>query len=266
MSKYYIGNRLSHAVMSAVLSIPSVPYLNRGMSAQLATVAMKMGIKKTQQGKGITFWSVDQEQMEFLTAESSQTFITLKTGEQWNPLLVVDADLMVAKMRVVNEKYGRSFSRDLARQYDRDLQNAVAESVQKLNEDVKIAKPKGSNTYNIKVGDVIPATVGHRSYSCGKVTKVTDSGYEVQAWVPRHIIWYYARVLGMDIDGHDGQNGKDSYMGRFNFPIEGHGEDFTMSKPKRFKFSAKYEHRNPKALVEGDPGYMVYSDSWDMGD
>lgn len=178
MGKYYIGNRLNHSEMAVALGVDRVSFLNRGMSNVLASVAMKKGIKKSQKGKGITFWAVDQEQMEFLTAESSQTFIALKTGEHWNPLLVVDADLMSKKIDEVNTKYGRRFAANLQGQYNQDLQNAVEESVQKLNEDVKtkiVREEKKGNINGVKVGDYL--RFGYKYPHFGVVTRVTKSSY-----------------------------------------------------------------------------------------
>ena len=178
MSKYYIGNRLDHSVMAAVLSVESVSYLNKGMSSKLATVAMQQGIKKSQKGKGLNFWSVTQEQMEFLTAESSATFITLKTGDEWRPLLVVDADLMTTKLQEVNSKYPQRMDYATSCKYNKDLIAAISASVKKINEDKKIKvvrEEKKGNIAGIKVGDYV--RFGYRHPDFGIVTRVTKSSY-----------------------------------------------------------------------------------------
>ena len=150
-SKYYIGTRLTRSEMAMVNGGNNLK-LNSSMSNTLASVAMHMGIKKTQLGKPLNFYPVTESELRYLTAETSKSMIPLRHGLEWRPLITVDADLMTEALQTVNQKYSQKMDRVTHKKYLSELMEAMVPCVCKLNEDKSIerkASKKGRSFYGI---------------------------------------------------------------------------------------------------------------------
>jgi hypothetical protein len=155
MTEFYIGNRLAHSELNKALG-QSLPKLNNKMAETLRSVAMKQGIKKTQQGAKLEFYAVSKEQLDTLTKASTQTLMALK-GVEWRPLITVDAQKMTEALRKVNARYTGGMDYKTHQKYLKELEQAVEDSLHKIAEDKKVARPSkpklGDNPY--KVGDLL---------------------------------------------------------------------------------------------------------------
>jgi hypothetical protein len=123
--------------------------LNSKMSKILATVAMHMGIKKTQSGKPLNFYPVTKSELNYLTAETSKSMIPLRHGIEWRPLITVDADMMTEAIYAVNQKYSERMDQATHKKYQSELIEAMVPCVTKLNEDKIIERkaPKRDRSF-----------------------------------------------------------------------------------------------------------------------
>lgn len=183
MKQFYIGTRSDWDTMSEVAG-SSVAKLNNRMSETIRSVAMKQGVKKTQDGKKLEFYLVNEEQFAKLTSPATATLVALKHGKDWLPLIAVDKALMSDAIQKVNAKYGSRMPRSEFAKYTAELQTAVESAVVKLAEDKKIAREKFYNDQGIKVGDFIRAGGGYRDTCFAVVTKVTEHSYSYRVYEP----------------------------------------------------------------------------------
>lgn len=146
-SKYFIGIRLTISEMKLVNGSDQFQ-LNSTMSNTLASVAMRLGIKKTQLGKPINFYLVSEDEIEYLTAETSKSMIPLRHSVEWLPLLKVDAGMMNETLKTVNEKYSHRMDRATHKKYSNELIEAMGPCVTKLNEDRVIDRKKPKSKRN----------------------------------------------------------------------------------------------------------------------
>lgn len=186
MSEYYIGSRLTqHETATAFGS--SLPKLNNKMAETLRSVAMKQGIKKTQQGSKLEFYAVSKEQLDTLTRASTQTMMALK-GVEWRPLITVDADKMVEALNKVNARYKGGMDYKTHQKYLKELETAVEDSLHKIAEDKKVARPSkpklGDNPY--QVGDLL---VNQWKYDTPKEFKQVPRSNRRIARVSKAYVW-----------------------------------------------------------------------------
>jgi hypothetical protein len=251
---YYIATRLKPSEMATALNVSSVPYLNQKMAQTLRKVAIKLGIKASQKGARLDFYVVDETQFAELTDPQMATMIALRTTLEFRPLLTVDRDALSDAINKVNAnpEY-RRMDYATKRKYDVELLQAVENTVTKVQEDVKIERPKYCNNTNLKVGDIISVTNGWLETTNAQITKITEAGYQYRAWNPkayfnRHNMRHAANctVVG---DDHDGS---------VTIAIRGNEQYFTMGKTKTCRFTAK----NDEPIKEGDYAYNRYHSYW----
>lgn len=185
MAEYYIASRNDWATITKVAG-GCVGKLNNRMADTLRSVAMKQGIKKTQLGKKLEFYSVDKEQLDRLIDPATPFMLKLTDNTDFRPLLTVDGAKMTLGLQTVNNQYGGRMDSATHRKYLADLFKAVEDSVFKVNEDVKIEKKKNTNPGYV-VGDMIWHTE-HRTIYPAVITKITDSGYQYKAYRPRFAV------------------------------------------------------------------------------
>lgn len=244
MSDFYIANRLGFNEMSKV--VPKAFRLNQSMSNTLRSIAMDLGIQKSQKGKRLEFYRVTEEELKSLTAPSTATLLALKDNIEWRPLLAVDQEVMSKNIETVNAQYPRRMDNATHRKYLADLKAAVATAVVKLNEDKKLARPKkaalGDNPF--KVGDLIPYKWDHGApkefadqYSCSRVVRVTKSYVELEylgfkddkVWAnTKNALDMFEGVVSY---GHDRQSYGDH--GHF-IPFKGNEGLFHWVTPKKY--------------------------------
>lgn len=176
MSDLYIGNRLSAEEMSKVLN-KNATRLNNSLSENLRSIALSKGIAKTQRGAKLMFYKVTKDEYENLVNETAQTFVTLKTGVFWRPLIAVDSDALTEAMKRVNANYPRRMDLKTHSKYLKELKEAMDVAVVKINEDGKTvrnkAKESKGNTNNLGVGDL--TLVSESKYYYPKLARITKT-------------------------------------------------------------------------------------------
>lgn len=246
MTNLYIGTRASYKDINTVLD-RSVSRLNQRMSETLRTIAMKQGIKKTEQRARLEFFAVTKDEMEKLCSEKHQMLETLKGNQPLRPLIAVDADKMTAGINDTNSRYNSRMDYDTHRKYKQELEQAVEDSVVKIGEDLNTRKKAERQTHDFAVGDWI-RVYGYYGLFSGnaRITRVTKSSY-----------WY--EMAGI-YDGHC--NNYDYAVRHFNnvtgwsrcqewdftIPYAGNEEAFTFSEPQM----ARASKHNPSKV---EPGY-----------
>jgi hypothetical protein len=246
MTNLYIGTRASYNDINTVLG-RSVSRLNQRMSETLRTIAMKQGIKKTEQRARLEFFAVTKDEMDKLCSEKHQMLETLKGNHPLRPLIAVDADKMVKGINDTNSRYNSRMDFDTHRKYTRDLEQAVEDSVVKIGEDLNTRKKAERHTHDYAVGDWI-RVYGHYGHFRGhaRITRVTKASY-----------WYeMAGIYGGRFSNYD------TAVERFNdvtgwsrcqewdftIPYAGNEEAFTFSEPQM----ARASKHNPCKV---EPGY-----------
>ena len=242
MKQFYIGSRSSWDTMSAVAE-SSVAKLNARMSETIRSVAMKQGIKKTQNGKKLEFYLVSEEQFKKLTSPSTATLVALKHGKDWHPLIAVDKDIMSDAIQKVNAKYGNRMPRSEFAKYNAELQTAIESAVVKLAEDKKIARPVYTNEQNIRVGDIIREGGGWRSSCFSVVTKVTEHSYSYKVYAPTFTAYGLSKVMSSEELARRGIviNGADSQDGDIKVPFKGNESLFKLADKAKTKRFNRYE-------------------------
>lgn len=190
MAEYYIASRNGWDTITKVAG-GRVGKLNNKMADTLRSVAMKQGIKKTQLGKKLEFYSVNKEQLDRMLDPATPFMLKLTEDADFRPLLTVDGAKMTLGIRTVNSQpeYGRGMDYTTHKKYLKDLFKAVEDSVFKVNEDVKIAKDRGDgpkgNTNNVKVGDVVMVSPGkYYDPQLARVTKSTEKTFWYEFILP----------------------------------------------------------------------------------
>lgn len=131
---YFVGIRASWNDMKKSLGNP--PSCRSGSEDHLRTVAMNKGIKKTEKGKKLFFYSVSKADVQ-----------TLKKDPLMNPLVTYD-DGETAKsawLKVENKYPSRMYvDSDEWRQFKLDVAEALSPFVEIVGEDIKPGKPRKS--------------------------------------------------------------------------------------------------------------------------
>jgi hypothetical protein len=185
MAEFYIASRNDWGTITKVAG-GRVGKLNNRMADTLRNVAVKQGIKKTQLGKKLEFYSVNKEQLDRLVDPATPFMLKLADDIDFRPLLTVDGVKMTSGLQTVNNQYGGRMDSATHRKYLADLFKAVEDSVFKVNEDAKIEKKKNSNPGYV-VGDMIWHTE-HRTYFPAVITKITEAGYQYKVYRPRFAV------------------------------------------------------------------------------
>jgi hypothetical protein len=158
---YYIGTRVEWSVMNKTLN-QSVSRLNEGLSKDLRSIALEKGIKKTEQGNKLLFYSVSSSQLE-----------SLMSNDEVRPLVKVENELMSEKLNKVNSSFPRRMNPSEFSQYKKQLNQAMRECVEVIGTDTNKretpTKVVGKNPY--KVGDWIDTTNQHSDSGIGNAIK-----------------------------------------------------------------------------------------------
>jgi hypothetical protein len=197
---FYIGTRADWSEMNNAVN-HSVSRLNEKMSKTLRDIALQKGIKKTEQGAKLLFYSVSQDELDTLMANPSV-----------RPLLKVNQDQMSNSLNKVNSSYPRRMDTNLFAKYQAELNKAMFDCVEVIgtdkNEPSQRQKHSWSNPY--KVGDWVD-TSNQYSYrgtgitkalsvarkehfgqnrvllsDCARVYRVSDKSYWIEVPVIKH--------------------------------------------------------------------------------
>lgn len=246
---YYIANRLSHQDMAKI--VPNVSRLNSGFSEVLRSLALKQGIKKTQQGAQLQFYSVDQEQFEQLTVPAMTSVIALQHDLVFHPLMAIKvADLDLALL-TLNSKYPSRMDRATYTKYCNERDQLLSPLLIKLNEDSETVRDRYYNP-GYQVGDLISSGT-----TFARIDKITEAGYSYQVYQPLFRIdrgrqveqakqFVKARAWG------------DAFDGSITIPYKGNEKWFALA-PKRYN-SRWTKYCNQVQTI--DLADVQYSNSW----
>jgi hypothetical protein len=159
-TNYYIGSRYDWSKLNTLLE-RSVSKLNESLTKNLRTAALAKGIKKTEQGVRLDFYSVNGNELALLQSTDAR------------PLVKVDADKMTLSLNRVNGNYPSSMDWSTAKKYKISLANAFTKCIDVIgtdtNERAKPTKVLGKNPY--KVGDWIDTS----NQYCYHATGITNA-------------------------------------------------------------------------------------------
>lgn len=262
MAEFYIGSRNGWDTIQKVAG-GRVPKLNQKMAETLRKVAMKQGIKKSQKGQKLEFYSVNKEQLDRMLDPATAFMLKLGEGADFRPLVTVDGDKMTLAVRKVNSQpeYGRGMDYETHQKYLADLLKAVEDSVYKVNEDVKTEKKKHGNP-GYQVGDMISHSEGYnlREFFPAVITKITEAGYQYQVYRPMFgTDRNNPKEWGENYPGIKGAKGwGDHWTGEINVP-------FLANKKFFFLHTKKFNKRwNGNDHVWTTPEDKVtYTNYWD---
>ncbi|MBW8245181.1 hypothetical protein K1F50_20420 [Muricauda oceani] len=149
----YVGTREPRSKFQNILN-RDIYHLNEGLSKKLRTSVMKKGIKKTEQGKKLMFFSVGGS--EYQTLMDNNIDILVK----------VDEDSLSNKLQEINSNYPRRMDWDLSKKYKIELESGLLDCVEVVGKDKNIRKkPTRNNNYingNTKLGKLIYNTDGYQ--------------------------------------------------------------------------------------------------------
>ena len=130
---YYIGTRAKWDEINNVLG-QNVPRLNQKLSKSIRTAVMKKGIKKTEQGVRLEFYSVSNGDFDKLIKKQNASV---------RPLARVDEELLTKTLTDVNNKYGGRMDFHTHRKYLRELAEGFDKCVEIVGDDLNTrSKPK----------------------------------------------------------------------------------------------------------------------------
>jgi hypothetical protein len=246
MTTLYTGTRANFNDINDALG-RSVSRLNQRMSETLRTIAMKQGIKKTEQRARLEFYAITKDELDKLCSEKHQILETLKGNQPLRPLIAVDADKMTKGINDTNSRYNSRMDYDTHRKYKRELEQAVEDAVVKIGEDLNTRKKAERQTHDYAVGDWI-SVYGDYGYFRGnaRITRVTKSSYWYEmAGIYGNGFHNYENAVRMfnDVTGHSYGQEWD-----FTIPYAGNEDAFTFSEPQM----ARARKFNPSKI---EPGY-----------
>ncbi len=147
--EFYVGTRKMSYEISKIIG-RDVFRLNEGLSKKLRSSVLKKGIKKTEQGKKLIFYSVKEKELNTLLNQGIDI------------LVKVDEDKLQNVLNQINIKYPRKMDLDLSKKYKEELENGLLDSVEIIGKDKNIRKKSvRKNDYlykNSKLGKLIYET------------------------------------------------------------------------------------------------------------
>lgn len=149
----YVGTREPQSKFQNILN-RDIYHLNEGLSKNLRTSVMKKGIKKTEQGKKLMFFSVYSSELQNL----------LNNGLEI--LVKVDGDYLSNKLQEINSNFPQKMSYDLSLKYKTELEKGFLDSIEVVGKDKNIREtPITDKNYlnrNTPLGRLIYNTDGYK--------------------------------------------------------------------------------------------------------
>ena len=246
-----IGTRLTHSQMSDVVG-GRIGRLNQSMASTLRKAAMDNGIKQTEQGLRLEFYTVEEEELDNLKNEQNDAYLAMTKGLTVRPLVQFNKQKFSDKVDEINSKpeYRGGMKRDVYAKYERELRTAMAELCEVIGTDTNKRKKAETFTHDYKVGDWI-RIYGDYGWLKGnaRITRVTKSSYWYEMAEIRGGRWANfnsAKAIFKDVTGwvepHCGQEWE------FTIPYAGNEHEFTFEKVK----IARATKHNPSKV---EPGY-----------
>lgn len=264
-SEIYIGTRIDWNTLNDTLN-RSVSRLNQKLTEKLRTVAMKKGIKKTEQGNRLDLYSVSQTELD-----------TLMSSPEVRPLVKVDSQKMSEALQKVNSSYTGRMDYATAFNYKKDLEAALTSSLDVIGEDTneraKPTKVVGKNPY--KVGDWVDTSNQYAYHATGisnamqklrkehfgygrallsdaaRVYKVTEKSYWIEVPVlkeePNGVSnWEWAQSRFDNLQIVKGCDTKYQHDHDWYIPYEGNEDRFEFIQAKTPIRFSQFEIKYPK--------------------
>ena len=249
-TQYMIGSRLTYSQMDKV--IPRVRHMNQGMAKTLRKAAMDNGIKQTEQGCRLEFYTVSGEELDTLKHPTNDAFLALTKDITVRPLVQFDKDKFSIKLDEINSKpeYQGGMAYEVHRKYEKELRKAMAELCEVIGTDTnkrnKADTFTGDNPY--KVGDYI-IEYGRSGNEFSKVVKVTPKGIVTGFLLPKagvvsnknYALFHFNNVVNKQPDRPD--------HGGFFIPLKGNEDKFQVSEHLRTTRFGGYNdgwHKDPR--------------------
>ena len=252
MNTIYIGTRLTHDEMDTLLD-RKVLRLNQSLAQTCRKVAMDKGIKQTEQGQRLEFYSVTSNEFAQLTNESFSFMSKLAGKPVIRPLIAMDEEKMLTSLRAVNSKseYRGGMKHSVHCQYLLDLRSAISGSVTKIGDDVGyVKKTRPTYTHNYEIGDWIEVWGSYGSFEGNaKIIKTTAKTYTYKfAHINGHRFHNFesAKIRFNNVTGW-GDSSHQEWD--FTIPMTGNECNFTFDGEKETKRAGQ---RNPTQV---DPCY-----------
>jgi hypothetical protein len=153
-SKLYVGTREPRSSFQNLLN-RDIYHLNEGLSKKLRTSVMKKGIKKTEQGKKLMFFSVSGSEYQNLIESKLDV------------LVKVDEHSLSNKLKEINSNYPRRMDLNLSQKYKVELEKGFLDSIEVVGNDKNIRKKPTKSNYlsgNSKLGKLIYNTDGRKMF------------------------------------------------------------------------------------------------------
>ena len=250
MNTYMIGTRLTHSKMTKVVG-DRVGRLNQSMAKTLRKAAMDKGIKQTEQGLRLEFYTVDEDTLETLKSESNDAFLAMTKGVTVRPLVEFNRDTFTIKLQEINSKpeYTGGMNRDVYAKYENELRTAMAEQCHVIGTDTNKRKKVEKYTHDYEVGDWIQI-YGDYGYLKGnaRITRVTKSSYWYEIAQIRGDRWSNfdsAKVIFKDVTGWAEPICGQEWQ--FTIPYAGNEHEFTFRDVKMARASSY----NPRKVEAG---------------
>jgi hypothetical protein len=158
MSNIYVGTRASFNEMIDLLDNRSVRRLNQGACKHLRKAANSVGIKQTEQGKRLEFYSVTQDEYDDYFEKSAQLIATLKSDGSVRPLIKMYESDLSKIFDTVNskDKYKGGMDYKTASEYKEELVKEMCKKIERIGDDLNTRKKVDKVPENpYKVGDII---------------------------------------------------------------------------------------------------------------
>lgn len=277
MNTYMIGTRLTHSQMSDVVG-GRIGRLNQSMASTLRKAAMDNGIKQTEQGLRLEFYTVDEEELDNLKNEHNDAYLALTKGVTVRPLVQFNKQKFSDKVDEINSKpeYRGGMKRDVYAKYERELRTAMAELCEVIGTDTNKRKKAetftGTNPY--KVGDYVWETGRSRDQTY-QVTRVTAKTYTVAPLVLKQGVVSNKNYAMNCFNGTVNKRpDRDDHHGFF-IPLKGNEDQFTLGKETTIRLGAEcpwsskdapYNYKGCMWIAEESQIGYDCNDYWDYCD
>lgn len=249
-TEIYIGTRVNWEELQNTLN-RSVSRLNQKLTKQLRDIAMKKGIKKTEQGKRLELYSIYQDELD-----------TLMNNPSVRPLVKVNSKEMRDGLHKVNNSYPSSMDNETYWEYQNELERLLVNTLVVIGEDKNERKKPnrqkivGNNPY--KVGDWIDTSNQHCYSGTGisnafrkiknehnirllsdaaRVYRVSDSSYWLEVPILKKAPdgvsnWEWADVRYNNLLITKGCDTQYQHDWDWSIPYEGNEDEFEFIKSK----------------------------------
>jgi hypothetical protein len=134
-NEYYIGVREAHYAMAKLLD-RRVGKVRGAIVDSIRSACKELGIKKTEQGVKIEFYSVDKDTLDDLLDPAWLAMNKISSDQGCKPLVTVDKQVLTKNLHRVNSKYSNRMPKEEYRKYKAELATALTNSINVVGKDL----------------------------------------------------------------------------------------------------------------------------------